>query len=232
MNWEKRMQRSEINRLLREADILLEAHCIALPPWTRWSIDEWRSHPEQARYVQRHQMGWDVTDFGAGRFFERGLLLLCLRNGISGDAQDRPYAEKLMIVREGQETPFHFHKVKVEDIIVRGGGNLVVELMNTNAEGSPLDTPVRVVTDGTERTVAALEPIRLTPGESITLPRGLMHRFYGEPGSGVVLAGEVSMVNDDLTDNFFHEPVGRFSEIVEDEPPVYPLWSELERLVA
>ena len=137
-----------------------------------------------------------------------------------------------MIVREGQETPFHFHKVKVEDIIVRGGGNLLVELVNTDTAGSPLDTPVRVVTDGTGRTVAAREPIRLTPGESITLPRRLMHRFYGEPGSGVVLAGEVSLVNNDLTDNFFLDPFGRFSEIVEDEPPLYPLWSELEGLVA
>jgi hypothetical protein len=46
-----------------------------------------------------------------------------------------------------------------------------------------------------------------------------------------VLAGEVSLVNDDLTDNFFLEPFGRFSEILEDEPPLYPLWSELEGLV-
>jgi D-lyxose ketol-isomerase len=209
----------------------LEAHRIALPPWARWSIDEWRSRPEQARYGARHQMGWDVTDFGAGRFFECGLLLLCLRNGISGDARDRPYAEKVMIVREGQETPFHFHTVKVEDIIVRGG-NLLVKLMDTDATGAPLDTPVRVITDGTERTVAAREPIRLTPGESITLPRRLMHRFYGEPGSGAVLAGEVSLVNDDRTDNFFLKPLGRFPGIVEDEPPLYPLWSELEGLGA
>jgi D-lyxose ketol-isomerase len=132
-----------------------------------------------------------------------------------------------MVVREGQETPFHFHKVKVEDIIVRGGGNLLVELMNTDASGAALDTPVRVVTDDTERTVAARGPIRLTPGESITLPRRLMHRFFGEPGSGAVLAGEVSLVNDDRTDNFFLEPLGRFPGIVEDEPPLYPLWSEL-----
>jgi hypothetical protein len=41
----------------------------------------------------------------------------------------------------------------------------------------------------------------------------------------------VSLVNGDLTDNFFLEPFGRFSEILEDEPPLYPLWSELEGLV-
>jgi D-lyxose ketol-isomerase len=221
------MRRSEINRLMREAEALLAAHRVALPAWARRSSEEWRSRPEQARYRARRQMGWDVTDFGSGRFAERGLLLLCLRNGVGGEEHDRPYAEKVMVVREGQETPFHFHRVKVEDIIVRGGGNLLVELTNTDAAGAPLDTPVRVVTDARERVVRAREPVRLTPGESITLPRGLMHRFYGEPGSGVVLAGEVSLVNDDRTDNFFLDPVGRFAAVEEDEAPLHPLWSEL-----
>ena len=221
------MRRSEINRLMREAEALLAAHRFALPPWARWSPEEWRARQEQARYCARRQMGWDVTDFGSGRFPERGLLLLCLRNGVGGDGRDRPYAEKVMVVREGQETPFHFHRVKVEDIIVRGGGNLLVELTNTDAAGAPLDTPVRVVTDARERVVRAREPVRLTPGESVTLPRGLMHRFYGEPGGGVVLAGEVSLVNDDRTDNFFLDPVGRFAAVEEDEVPLHPLWSEL-----
>lgn len=32
------------------------------------------------------------------------------------------------------------------------------------------------------------------------------HRFYGEKGKGKVLVGEVSMVNDDNTDNCFYRP--------------------------
>ena len=100
--------------------------------------------------------------------------------------------------------------------------------MDTDAAGAPPGTPVRVVTDSAERTVTAREPIRLTPGEGITLPRRPMHRFHGEPGGGAVLAGEVSLVNDDRTDNVFLEPLGRFPGIVEDEPPLYPLWSELD----
>lgn len=47
----------------------------------------------------------------------------------------------------------------------------------------------------------------------------MYHRFYGEKGKGTVLVGEVSMVNDDNADNRFHEPLGRFSKIEEDEPP-------------
>ena len=36
---------------------------------------------------------------------------------------------------------------------------------------------------------------------------------------GRVLLGEVSVVNDDVNDNRFHQPVGRFPEVEEDEPP-------------
>jgi D-lyxose ketol-isomerase len=43
----------------------------------------------------------------------------------------------------------------------------------------------------------------------------------------MVMAGEVSQVNDDNNDNYFLEPVGRFSEIQEDEPPLHPLWNEI-----
>jgi D-lyxose ketol-isomerase len=172
-------------------------------------------------------MGWDVTDFGAGRFKERGLVLLCLRNGIQGRSDERPYAEKLLIVGERQETPMHFHRVKMEDIIVRGGGNLIVEAQNTDQAGNLTDEKVTVESDGAKIVVQAGAQIRLRPGESITMSRGLAHRFYGEPGSGTVLVGEVSQVNDDISDNYFPDPVGRFAEIIEDEPPYRVLWNEL-----
>ena len=67
----------------------------------------------------------------------------------------------------------------------------------------------------------------LGPGESITLPQRLYHEFSGV-GSRV-LVGEVSTVNDDRRDNHFHKPVGRFPEIEEDEPPLYPLCGEYSR---
>jgi D-lyxose ketol-isomerase len=53
---------------------------------------------------------------------------------------------------------------------------------------------------------------------SITLLPGQYHEFWAEPGSGKVLLGEISSVNDDNTDNRFYEPLGRFPEIEEDEP--------------
>ena len=57
--------------------------------------------------------------------------------------------------------------------------------------------------DGVEHRLDAGEPLRLVPGQSVTITRNLWHRFYGEAGKGTVFVGEVSQVNDDLTDNYF-----------------------------
>jgi D-lyxose ketol-isomerase len=72
--------------------------------------------------------------------------------------------------------------------------------------------------------------VRLSPGESITLPTRLYHAFWAE-GSRV-LVGEVSTVNDDATDNHFLEGVGRFPQILEDEPPLRLLVGDYVRWCA
>jgi D-lyxose ketol-isomerase len=140
----------------------------------------------------------------------------------------KPYAEKIMIVEENQETPMHFHWYKMEDIINRGGGNLVIELYNSTPDEGFADTPVKFKTDGVERVVQPGGSVILSPGESICLEQGVYHRFYGEPGKGRVLVGEVSTVNDDTADNRFYETVGRFPSIVEDEEPLHLLVSDYE----
>lgn len=221
------MKRSDVNRLMREALELFNNHQFLLPEWATWSVAHWTDNPDTAAFCHKHQMGWDITDFGFGDFEKRGLILFCIRNGVQGDNETVPYAEKIMVVREEQETPLHYHKVKMEDIIVRGGGNLVIEMYNIDDSGNRIDTNVTVRLDGMKRTVRAGEPVIIKPGHSITLPHNLYHRFYGEAGKGIVMVGEVSQVNDDLNDNFFYEDVGRFAAIEEDEPALYPLWSEL-----
>jgi D-lyxose ketol-isomerase len=170
-------------------------------------------------------LGWDITDFGSGDFYKRGLFLFTLRNG-KLNVDKKPYAEKIMIVEENQETPMHFHWYKMEDIINRGGGNLVIELYNSTPDEGFADTPVNFKTDGVERVVQPGGSVILSPGESICLEQGVYHRFYGEPGKGRVLVGEVSTVNDDTSDNRFHETVGRFPSIVEDEEPLHLLVSD------
>ena len=88
------MKRSVINRLQREALALFAEYRFSLPLFARWSEAEWRAHPAATAYCRAHQMGWDLTDFGSGRFEERGLTIFCVRNGLQGLAEEKPYAAR------------------------------------------------------------------------------------------------------------------------------------------
>lgn len=216
------MKRSEINSILLDAKKFMDEKCFVLPPWAYWSLANWRDNLTATSEIRNNFLGWDITDFGSGDFKTRGLFLFTIRNGKLG-VDKKPYAEKIMIVEEDQETPMHFHWSKMEDIINRGGGNLVIELFNSKPDDSMDTTAVHFKTDGMERSVEAGGRVILKPGESITLEQGMYHRFYGEAGKGKVLVGEVSAVNDDASDNCFFEEIGRFPVIEEDELPMHLL---------
>ncbi|MBN2011303.1 D-lyxose/D-mannose family sugar isomerase [candidate division KSB1 bacterium] len=220
------MNRSEINQLQREAVEFFKQQKFYLPHWLYWQKHDWLKNKKNTTEIIENKLGWDLTDFGSGYFYQQGLLLITLRNGKPGVKSGKNYAEKIMIVRENQVTPWHFHWSKMEDIINRGGGNLVIELCNSTADETLADTQVSVQIDGITHTVDAYGTIVLKPGESITFPSYLYHQFYGETGKGQVLVGEVSQVNDDERDNRFLNPVGRFPEIIEDEAPLYYLCNE------
>lgn len=218
------MKRSQINALLREAEAFCHAQRFYLPRWAHWTLDEWRAQSADLSQIINHGLGWDITDFGQGQFSRLGLILFTIRNGDPlGQDLSKLYAEKLLIVEPGQKTPLHFHWQKTEDIINRGGGDLVVELYNSTPDGGLDAAEVAVRLDGIVHHVPAGGRCTLRPGDSITLVPGLYHAFWGEgaPASqaGRVLVGEVSSVNNDATDNRFYEPLGRFPEIEEDEPP-------------
>jgi len=218
------MRRSELNRILGEAAAFISNMNYKLPPFAFWSPADWQDKGHEYDEIRENMLGWDVTDFGSGDFNKTGLLLFTVRNGhFQNESNGKPYAEKIMIVREGQITPYHFHFNKMEDIINRGGGNLLIQLYNASPEGAFAATPVQVSQDGRNYQVPAGSVIRLTPGESITLPTGQYHQFWGEPGFGPILVGEVSKVNDDRIDNRFYEPAGRFPTIIEDVEPLYLL---------
>ena len=221
------MQRSKINSLMREAIEFLRASQFSLPPWAFWSPDDWRTAGPEADEIRDCQLGWDLTDFGAGKFEELGLVIFTLRNGHPTDKRyHKGYCEKIMLVGEEQITPMHFHWKKCEDIIVRSGGNLLIQLYNATDDEQLAGTPVSVSVDGIRRSFEAGGILRLTPGESVTLEAHGYHKFWGEPGKGKVLVGEVSAVNDDICDNRFFEALGRFPELEEDERPLHLLCSE------
>ena len=221
------MKRSEINQLLRRADAFFGEMNMKLPPFAYWTIDDWRAKDASSREIVDNMLGWDITDFGHGDFHENGLLLFTLRNGNPQLPQyTKTYAEKYLLVQEGQVTPFHFHWNKMEDIINRGGGRLVIELYQADEEEVKTDRPVRVHIDGAVSELPAGSQVVLEPGESITLLPYQYHAFWAEEGSGAVLAGEVSQVNDDNADNRFLVPSSRFSAIEEDEAPLRLLCSD------
>lgn len=225
------MKRSEINALIRDSIDFFDAMGFKLPPWAYWDPEDWRGKSDTVQQIVDTMLGWDLTDFGSGVFENTGLILFTLRNGdFRHPENSKGYAEKIMVVRENQETPYHFHWNKMEDIINRGGGNLVIELCRSDNSEALSGEPVVVSVDSIKRTVEPGGKVVLAPGESICLEPYLYHRFYGEKGRGKVLVGEVSAVNDDTADNRFLEASGRFPEIEEDEKPLhllvndYPNW--------
>lgn len=224
------MKRSRINDLIAEGEDMIRAFGFVLPPFANWSPDEFKSRKEVARHVIDARCGWDVTDFGAGRYDEMGLFLFTLRNGRLSDLEagrGMCYAEKLLISKQDQLSPTHTHVIKAEDIINRGGATLVVELFGSDQNGNfDADAGGTVWCDGIRRDYGPGEKLRLAPGESVTLVPGDWHAFWGEGGD--VLIGEVSTVNDDETDNIFREPIGRFSTIEEDVQPSRLLVSDYD----
>lgn len=220
------MKRSEINSVIAEMKALCREHHFMLPPWAFWSPVDWKGKAGACREIVGNGLGWDVTDFGSGRFDECGLTLFTLRNGNTSTGHKKTYAEKIMMVREDQETPLHFHWKKMEDIIVRGGGNTIFELFNSVSDDEYNHEPVRVCVDGVERTVEAGSKLILGPGESICMEHRLFHRFYAEAGSGTSLVGEVSQVNEDATDNNFLGGLPRFPDIEEDKAPLHLLCTD------
>ena len=223
------MKRSQINMALRELEEMCRKYHCYLPPFCHFTPEEWKEKGHEYDEVRDCCLGWDITDYGMGDFEKIGFSLITIRNGNRSMADRYPkvYAEKLLYLKEGQYAPNHFHWFKTEDIINRGGGNILIRVYNSRPDESvDYESDVTVHTDGRTYTVPAGTQIRLTPGESIYIQQRLYHDFEVEPGTGAVLLGEVSQCNDDANDNRFCPPMGRFPEIEEDEPPYRLLCNE------
>ncbi|MXW85613.1 MAG: D-lyxose/D-mannose family sugar isomerase, partial [Boseongicola sp. SB0667_bin_21] len=134
---------------------------------------------------------------------------------------------KVLNMRAVHVIPFQHQLHHALVIINRGGAILAVELFGSDANGNfDGEKGATVLTDGLERQLQPGEVLKLAPGESVTLNPGDWHAFWGENGD--VLIGEVSTVNDDVTDNVFREPIGRFADIEEDIAPTHLLVSDYD----
>lgn len=235
------MKRSKINEVIQYTIDAVKEAKFPLPPFAYYNPDQWRNLDESEIEIVENMLGWDITDFGSGDFDKVGLTIFTFRNGnfYAKEKYPKPYAEKLLYVRDGQILPFHYHWSKREDIINRGGGDLEITLYNAtpddfadvecgrNGKQGQFDTtPVIVSVDGKKMAVAAGGKVTLKPGQSIALSPGQYHQWQGVPGTGDIILFEVSTTNDDTIDNRFHAAGERIPTIEEDVPPRYLLFAD------
>lgn len=224
------MKRSEVNRAIEWAKELLKKNNVTLPAMAYWDMDTWKANAKNLDTVREVMLGWDITDFGTGDFEKIGSVFYTVRNGsMKNPSVGVPYCEKYIVMKEGQRLPEHYHVWKTEDVINRaGGGVLQVFLWNADHDGNQLDTDVEIYMDGIKHVVKAGEPVLVYPGCSLSITPYIAHIFGPLPGSGDLIVGEVSKVNDDNTDNYWLEQTYRFSKIEEDESIIHPLCNEYQ----
>ena len=151
------MKRSEINALIKKSEAFIASFQFALPPFCNWSPEDWKTKGHECDEIRDNMLGWDITDYGLGKFEKYGMILITIRNGNQNNPKyAKPYAEKLLISEEEQVCTMHFHWNKQEDIINRGGGILCMQLYNSTAD-EELDkiNDVHFVSDGVEKSIPA-----------------------------------------------------------------------------
>jgi hypothetical protein len=221
------MKRSEINSVIKDMEALIEKYKFSIPSFCHWTPEEWESKTHEYDEIRDNMLGWDITDFNGGDYAKSGFALLTLRNGNQKNPKyKKVYAEKLIMLKDGQTAPLHFHWYKSEDIINRGGGTLLISLYDSDENGEKKDTDVLVNSDGRSYLVKAGSSVELKPGESITLWPYQYHDFATVKGTGDILIGEVSQTNDDESDNRYYEDLPHFPKIEEDEKPYKLLCNE------
>ncbi len=222
------MKRSRINQVIKDMENLLRQEGFKLPPFAFWTPGDWELASCEYDEIRDNKLGWDITDYGLEKFDEVGFALFTIRNGNQQmpDKYPKVYAEKVLMLYEGQYSPLHYHVNKSEDIINRGGNDVYITVYNGTKDMRKLDSDVMIHSDGRRYLVPAGSRIRLTPGESITITPYLFHDFIMPKTGGPVLLGEVSQCNDDEKDNYFYDPIGRFPKVEEDEAPYRLLCTE------
>ncbi len=105
------MKRSRINRAIKRMEELAKEHGFKLPPFCSFTPEEWENKNSEYDEIRDNKLGWDITDYGMGNFENMGFSLITIRNGNvnMADKYKKPYAEKLLMLEEGQYSPMHFH---------------------------------------------------------------------------------------------------------------------------
>ncbi len=225
------MKRSFIDARIDAMLNFCERHGVRLPPFALWSEEDYAADPAAAARILEGGLGWNIVEFQPGQFAETGLSVFTLRMGDwrhLSHGRGRLYAEKALLAENGQRTPHHYHIVKTEDIVNRGGAKFVVELVKVDRAGAPLKERFRALKDARTLELGPGARVTLEPGESLTLDPFVAHAFWAE--GGTTLAGEVSLANDDRSDNYFLPALPAPAPIAEDAPRRFITVRDLPKL--
>jgi D-lyxose ketol-isomerase len=130
------MKRSELNAILREGKQFLERMNFHLPVWAHWSPEDWANGraTSMTRSATTCSAGTSPTSASAST----SARACCSSPSATAtraskhEYEIKPYCEKILICGDEQVTPTHFHWEKMEDIICRGGGELLLRLWNAD----------------------------------------------------------------------------------------------------
>lgn len=194
-----------------------------LPPFAFWGPEELEHSvvEGECEEIARRGLGWMVTDYRSGEFITEGSVRFILRCGNYrrlGTGRGKLYAESLIILRDGQNVPGHFHPERTKDLMNRSGGRLCLRLYPCSGGLSDAAERVEVASDGQRRYLERDEKLVLLPGGSVTVAAGMGHELWAE--SGDVLVSEISIAGNMLADSTFIE-AGEdvVPDIDEDETP-------------
>ena len=71
-----------------------------IPTFCKWTPADWADKGAEYNKIRDNMLGWDITDYGLGKFDEVGFLLITIRNGnLKMDKYTTTYAEKLLTMR-------------------------------------------------------------------------------------------------------------------------------------
>ena len=62
------MKRSEINAALKEMEAMIQKCGFQLPPFCGFTPEEWKTLGHEYDEIRDNMLGWDITDYGLGRF--------------------------------------------------------------------------------------------------------------------------------------------------------------------
>ena len=181
------MLRSEINAAIERAKSATEATTVSIcRAFAFWTPEHRKSKGAECDETGDCKLGWDITDFGAGRLrASRARRLHASQRTFDAPALSlAPLLRKSNDRRRGAANADAQTPVKQEDIIFRAGGDLAIEVYRVGADGRLGREDVALVLDCVSQRVLAGHRFVLEPGQSIQLTPDVFHEFYAGPAAG------------------------------------------------